>query len=101
MTKTNQPGSSTSKFLSKARIYGAMLMAANLLLIKTDSDLYAKWEVKDGQVMTWILGSIESNLVLNLRPSKTAAEMWTYLKKVYSQSNTARHFQLELDSATL
>ena len=66
-----------------------------------DSDLYAKCEVKDAQVMTWILGSVESNLILNLRPSKTVVEMWTYLKKVYSQSNTARRFQLELDLATL
>ena len=31
-----------------------------------DKDLYAKWEVKDAQVMTWILESVQSNLVLNL-----------------------------------
>ncbi|KAL5837617.1 hypothetical protein ACOSQ3_014786 [Xanthoceras sorbifolium] len=54
-------------------------------------------EVKDVQVMTWILESIEPNLMLNLRPSKTAAETWTYLKKVYCQNNMARRFQLELE----
>ena len=51
--------------------------------------------------MIWILGSIEPNLVLNLQPLKTAAEMWTYLKKIYNQSNIAQRFQLELDLSTL
>lgn len=37
---------------------------------KTDR---AKWEVKDAQIMAWILSSVESNIVLNLRPFKTAA----------------------------
>ncbi|XP_038713475.1 uncharacterized protein LOC120007351 [Tripterygium wilfordii] len=54
-----------------------------------DKDQYTKWEVKDAQVMAWILGSVEPNIILNLRSSKTAAEMWTY------QQNTALHFQLE------
>ncbi|KAF8395110.1 hypothetical protein HHK36_019051 [Tetracentron sinense] len=66
-----------------------------------DKDQPAKWEVKDAQIMAWILGSVESNIILNLRPSKTAAEMWTYLKKLYSQHNTARWFQLEYDLANL
>ncbi|KAL5790191.1 hypothetical protein ACOSQ2_005079 [Xanthoceras sorbifolium] len=54
--------------------------------------LYAIWEVKDAQVMTWILGFVKPHLVLHLRSSKTAAEMWTYLKKVYCQNNMARRF---------
>lgn len=70
-----------------------------------DKDQYAeehsKWEVKDAQIMAWILGSVESNIIMNLRPFKTAAEMWNYLKKLYSQHNTARRFQLEHELATL
>ncbi|CAL8168003.1 unnamed protein product [Prunus armeniaca] len=62
-------------------------------------DQHAKWEVKDAQVMTWILGSVEPNIILNLRSSQTAAQMWTYLKKIYSQQNTARWFQLEHELA--
>ncbi|CAB4313587.1 unnamed protein product [Prunus armeniaca] len=64
-----------------------------------DKDQHAKWEVKDAQVMTWILGSVEPNIILNLRSSQTAAQMWTYLKKIYSQRNTARRFQLEHELA--
>ena len=66
-----------------------------------DKDEHSKWEVKDAQIMTWILGSVESNIILNLRPFKTAAEMWNYLKKLYSQHNTARRFQLEHELASL
>ena len=66
-----------------------------------DKDQHAKWEVKDAQIMAWILGYIEPNIILNLRSSHTVAQMWTYLKKVYSQQNTARRFQLEHELATL
>lgn len=55
-----------------------------------DQDGHAKWEVKDAQIMAWILGSVESNFILNLRPFKTAAGMWNHLKKLYSHTNTAR-----------
>ncbi|KAJ0082196.1 hypothetical protein Patl1_12180 [Pistacia atlantica] len=40
--------------------------------------------------MTWILGSVDPIIVLNLRPYKTAKSMWEYLKKVYNQDNIAR-----------
>jgi len=64
-----------------------------------DNIAHAKWVVKDAQVMSWVLGSVDPNIVLNLRPYKTAATMWNYLKKVYNQNNTARRFQLEHDIA--
>ncbi|KAL3531299.1 hypothetical protein ACH5RR_010621 [Cinchona calisaya] len=57
-----------------------------------EKDEHAKWEVKDAQIMAWILGSVDPNIILNLQPFKTAAEMWNYLKKLYSQHNTARRF---------
>ncbi|KAK4489825.1 hypothetical protein RD792_000469 [Penstemon davidsonii] len=66
-----------------------------------EKDEHAKWEVKDAQIMAWILGSVESSIILNLQPFKTAAEMWNYLKKLYNQQNTARRFQLEHELATL
>ena len=53
----------------------------------THKETHAKWEVKDAQVMTWIIGSVEPNIVLNLRPFNTAAKMWDYLKKIYNQNN--------------
>ncbi|ESR45928.1 hypothetical protein CICLE_v10003571mg, partial [Citrus x clementina] len=66
-----------------------------------DQDGHAKWEVKDAQIMAWILGSVESNFILNLRPFNTAAEMWNHLKKLYSHTNTARRFLLEHELANL
>ncbi|KAL5816485.1 hypothetical protein ACOSQ3_024863 [Xanthoceras sorbifolium] len=32
--------------------------------------------------MSWILGSIESSILLNLKPYKTSKGMWDYLKKL-------------------
>jgi len=51
--------------------------------------------------MSWILGSMEHSMLLNLKRYKSSREMWDYLKKVYNQSNTARRFQLELELGQL
>ena len=59
----------------------------------------AQWQVKDARVMTWILASIDQLIAFNLKPYKTAKDMWEYLKKVYNQDNTAKRFQLEYDIA--
>lgn len=45
--------------------------------------------------MSWILGSVDPQFFLHLRPSKTAKDMWEYLKTIYHQENPAQHFQLE------
>ena len=49
--------------------------------------------------MTWLLSSVESHLVHNLRPYKTAAAMWTYLNTVCNQDNSAKRFHLEYEMA--
>ena len=53
-------------------------------------EAFSKWEIHGAQVMTWLLSSVESHLVLNLRPYKTPATMWTYLNTVYNQDNFAK-----------
>ncbi|KAJ0014387.1 hypothetical protein Pint_21634 [Pistacia integerrima] len=63
----------------------------------TDVSKLAQWQTKDARVMTWILGSVDPIIVLNLRPYKTAKSMWEYLKKVYNQDNIARRSQLEYE----
>ncbi|XP_058083956.1 universal stress protein A-like protein isoform X1 [Magnolia sinica] len=65
----------------------------------TDPKTLVQWKVKDARVMTWILGSIDPLLTLNLRSHKTAKSMWEYLKKVYHHDHSARRFQLETDLA--
>ena len=59
----------------------------------------SKWEIHDARVMTWLLRSVESHLVLNLRPYKTVAAMWTYLNTVYNQDNSTKRFHLEYEMA--
>nr|GMD06433.1 Retrovirus-related Pol polyprotein from transposon TNT 1-94 [Ipomoea batatas] len=66
-----------------------------------EKEKYAKWEVKDAQIMSWILGSVEPSILINLKPYKTSRGMWDYLKKVYIQNNSARRFQLELELGQL
>ena len=50
--------------------------------------------------MTWILGSVDALIFLNLRPYTAAKSMWEYLKKVYYQDNTPRRSQLEYEIAS-
>jgi hypothetical protein len=59
----------------------------------------AKWKVKDARVMSWILGSVDPLIVLNLRAYKTTKTIWEYLLTVYHQDNTARRFQWEYEIA--
>ena len=63
----------------------------------TDVSKQPQWKIKGTWVMSWILGSVDPLIVLNLRPYKTAKTMCEYLKKVYYQDNDARRFQLEND----
>lgn len=69
----------------------------------THKEEHAKWVVKDALVMAWIIASdsVDPTIVLNLRPFKTASEMWAYLQKIYNQNNTERRFQLQQDSLSI
>jgi len=51
------------------------------------------------QIITWILSSIDPQMINNLRSFSTAQEMWNYLKIIYNQDNAAKRFQLELEIA--
>lgn len=63
---------------------------------KDPSEL-AQWQIKDARVMSWILGSVDPQIMLTLKPFRTSKGMWEFLKKVYNQNNTARRFQLEYE----
>ncbi|KAK9116454.1 hypothetical protein Sjap_015401 [Stephania japonica] len=66
-------------------------------LALTDAKDLTQWETKDAYIISWILASIEPRMVNNLRSFGTAKQMWDYLRCIYHQENTARHFQLELE----
>ena len=55
------------------------------------------WAVKDAQIMSWILSSVEPHFIMSLRPHRSAKAMWDHLTQVYNQDNNARRFQLELE----
>ena len=61
------------------------------------AEALSKWEIHDTRIMTWVFSSVESHLVLNLRPYKTIATLWTYLNTVYNQDNFAKRFHLEYE----
>lgn len=59
---------------------------------KKDEISVAKKEIKDAQIMSWILGSVDSQFIIHLHPYKTAQAMWDYLKQIYYQENSAWRF---------
>jgi len=65
----------------------------------TEKAALEEWEYKDAQIITWILSSIDPQMINNLRSFSTAQEMWNYLKRIYNQDNAAKRFQLELEIA--
>ena len=60
-----------------------------------DEKKISSWHTKDAKIKTWILGSVEPHLIMNLKPYPTSKEMWEYLQQVYHQDNSARQFHLE------
>ncbi|KAG2704988.1 hypothetical protein I3760_05G031300 [Carya illinoinensis] len=47
--------------------------------------------------MSWILGSVDPHIILNLCSFKNARDRWNHIKWLYTQNNAARRFQLELE----
>ena len=88
LVKIIRLGSSNLNYLSKEKNCGVILMGVPT---PQGAKALSKWEIHDARVMTWLLSSVESHLVLNLRPYKTIAAMWsTYLNTVYNQDNYAK-----------
>ena len=47
------------------------------------------------------MNSVETNIALSLRSFKIANEIWQHLKKVYSQTNRVRQFDIEFNIARI
>lgn len=60
-----------------------------------DTTKSGQWVTNDVTIISWILRSVDQQIVHNLRPHKTSKKMWEYLKKIYNQDNSARQFRLE------
>ena len=52
---------------------------------KEDDKKIHAWTTKDAKIRTWILGSVEPTLLLNLKPNKIAKDMWDCEKSLSSR----------------
>lgn len=64
-----------------------------------DANDFSVWETKDARIVSWILGSMDVDMVNNLHSFTSAKEIWEYLKWIYYQDNNAKRFQFELEIA--
>ncbi|XP_057773729.1 uncharacterized protein LOC130993022 [Salvia miltiorrhiza] len=59
------------------------------------------WEVCNSKIITWINNSVENSIDMQLAKYDTAKEVCEHLGKLYTQSNFARQYQLEMDIRSL
>ncbi|CAL1373295.1 unnamed protein product [Linum trigynum] len=59
------------------------------------------WAALNAQVVTALLGSLDVQTALSLRRFETAHEMWKHICGTYSQANTSRLYELEMEMASL
>ena len=59
------------------------------------------WEFDNSKIITWINNSVKHTIGMQLAKFETAKEVWDYLEKLYTQSNFAKQYQLEIDIRAL
>ncbi|KAG6754786.1 hypothetical protein POTOM_040582 [Populus tomentosa] len=65
----------------------------------TDPQELSIWTTKDAKIVSWILGSVEPHMINNLRLFGTGKEIWNYFRRIYSQNNSAKKFQVKMGIA--
>jgi len=68
------------------------IMGVSIQDLRNADAALATWQTKDAQTITWILASIEPQIVNNQRSFSTAMNIWDYLKHVYNLVNAANQF---------
>ncbi|CAN1139587.1 hypothetical protein LINPERHAP2_LOCUS11369 [Linum perenne] len=61
----------------------------------------ATWEANNARVFSWIVGSVNPSIAMTLRTFTSAADVWTHLRKNYSQINASRVFEVEYEITRL
>ncbi|KAH6815736.1 hypothetical protein C2S51_020556 [Perilla frutescens var. frutescens] len=59
------------------------------------------WEVNNSKIITWINNSVENSIDMQLAKYDTVKEVWDHLERLYTQSNFAKQYQLEMDVRSL
>ena len=64
-------------------------------------ELLNVWEANKAKIITWINNFVEYLIGMQLEKHEMAKEVWDHLARLYTQSNFAKQYQLELDIRTL
>lgn len=59
------------------------------------------WEANNSKIITWVNNSVTHSIGAQLAKYETAKEVWDHLAKLYTQSNFAKQYQLEIDIRSL
>ena len=62
---------------------------------KDDSPLYEDWESYNTTVLSWLTNSMHVDVSSNIMYCETAREMWMELKRLYSQGNGPKVYNLQ------
>ncbi|XP_062114577.1 uncharacterized protein LOC133825682 [Humulus lupulus] len=59
------------------------------------------WDANNSKIITWINNSVQQSIGIQLAKYETAKEVWEHLERLYTQSNFAKQYQLEIDIRAL
>ena len=91
-------------FLKGKKMWGYVMGTTSKPTDLDDKDFVEKlevWDVNNSKIITWINNSVEHSIGTQLAKYETTKEIWDHLKRLYTQSNFAKQYQLESDIRAL
>lgn len=58
------------------------------------NEKYTKWKKQDCLIMSWLLGSMSEDIIVDLLHSKTAKEIWINLQQMFTSRNLAKVMEI-------
>ena len=55
------------------------------------------WEANNAKIITWINNCVKHSMGTQLAKYETTKEVWGHLQRLYTQSNFAKQYRLEID----
>ncbi|XP_073152779.1 uncharacterized protein [Henckelia pumila] len=65
------------------------------------ANLVDSWEAVNSKIITWINNSVTHSIGVRLAKYEKAKKIWDNLARLYTQSNFAKQYQLEIDICAL
>jgi hypothetical protein len=66
-----------------------------------DVVLIDTWKTNNAKIITWINNSVKHSIGTQLAKYETTKEVWDHLQRLFTQSDFAKHYQLENDIQAL